>query len=373
MTAFLLGPEGRGQIAFVLAASNIIGALGFSSLHVGVLKEVSEGNELAPRVGLSMAARISFGIFIASVVWSGFLLATDHADTAALVLVTGMGAALVVLNLFILRACQALGDDEGFKRGWLIQGLMMVFPGIPILLVFPTVTPFLVVWLSSLFASALYVFRRRTWFAPEYHGAQRRRLLSHSLRAHAGTVGTQVLNRLPVVALGVTAPPATVGVYSVAAPISELTWLISEAFSLLAFRKAVADRQQKRDRDRTLHALHVWMTTVSAAVIAVGVVTLFPYILPTFPEVPLLVLILLPGVLVQGHARVAMSRVTGRGGVNASSRIGIISGVLSLTFFPVAAAWGAIGVATAASVLFGLQGIGVLLVDRQLARREWGS
>ena len=62
-----------------------------------------------------------------------------------------------------------------------------------------------------------------------------RTILNRSMASHAAAMGTQMLYRLDIVVLGLFATLSDVGYYSIAAPIAELSWVLSEALSLAIF------------------------------------------------------------------------------------------------------------------------------------------
>ena len=48
-TASMLGPAGRGDLAFIIGTANLLGAIGFGSLHVGGTYAHKHGDASAPR------------------------------------------------------------------------------------------------------------------------------------------------------------------------------------------------------------------------------------------------------------------------------------------------------------------------------------
>lgn len=370
LTAYLLGPDGRGRIAFVLASANLMGALGFGSLHVGVVRATGRGCLFAPRHGLDIAMKTAGGMTGLTLLMSLFISVFSGSEERAwAVLLAGLGASMVTVNLYLLRTIQAFGDDAGFRMGWFIQSSILVGVGGPVLWLLPAVYPFILVWLAGTAASSIYAWRRRKWPRGQIGKPQGRNIVADSLKVHIGAVGTQILTRMPIVALGVFSTSSAVGVYSVAAPVSELTWVISEAFSLLAFRMS-ALRDAKESDDARVAKIHAAITVFIALLVAVASFAILPTILPAFENAAPLVAVLLPGVLLQGAARVALSRIAGRGDSKIGARLGILAALSSLVFFPAAAYGDATVVAATASVLFSAQAVLTLFIDRRLALRS---
>jgi O-antigen/teichoic acid export membrane protein len=170
-------------------------------------------------------------------------------------------------------------------------------------------------------------------------------------------MGIQVLYRADVVILGFVVTSSQLGVYSVAAPIAELTWVASEAFSLLAFSQ-VARGQSRQLRSTHLgHLIRVnlVLSTVGALLIAATTLLVLPVVLPAYAGAVPLVFILLPGTLVQGSARIAFSALAATAARRSSVIVGLTSVVFALLYVPFSIWWGVVGAAVAATTVYILQ------------------
>ena len=84
-----------------------------------------------------------------------------------------------------------------------------------------------------------------------------------------------------------------------------------------------------------------------------GAKSLFPSYVPSV----ILIYVLIPGVIVQGASRVAISSITATGARQAPALVGLASGMLAFFYVPFAIAAGALGVAVGSSLLYFVQGV----------------
>jgi O-antigen/teichoic acid export membrane protein len=359
-TAFFMGPEQRGDVAYVLSLGNLLGVFAFGSYHVGAVHAERRGERLGRRTGLRAAVASASVILVC-----GMLLATAAwaagSDLALSTALAAVGGTFVAINFFALRLGQALGHDAEFRNAWLIQGLGFAIGGSLLAATVREPVSVLGAWIFCLVASTAYILRAIDWVGPRGdQPAAARRVIVESWSAHVATLGVQVLYRFNVVALGLFATRTEVGLFSVAAPIAECTWLISEAVSLLAFRHAIRDG----GASQRLASVHFVMTVLGGCVVAVAAWVLLPIALPKFADARVLVLVLLPGVLVQGAARVALGSMLGREPSRRAIMIGIASAAAAAAYVPAAMAGGAMAVAVVSSILYCLLGAAVITADR---------
>ena len=82
-----------------------------------------------------------------------------------------------------------------------------------------------------------------------------------------------------------------------------------------------------------------------------------------------LILILLPGVLVQGYARIGLASIVTSGANRALILIGLSSALLCAFYIPFVHAGGVMGAAIASSAIYGLQPVVVFLVVRNVMKK----
>jgi O-antigen/teichoic acid export membrane protein len=368
-SAAALGPAGRGELAFVTSTSTVAGAILFVSLHVGTTQAQTTGTAGLRRgirlasaivgtgvlVGLVTAAVLPAGTEVGPVGRSGFL---------AIVLGTG----LVAANLYVLRSIQGLGQHRAFRNAWAIQSLLYLVLGLSAAVVTRSVGLVVAAWFVGLVVATVYGWR--TYAALVRSGptepADAGTVLRTSLLAHVGTVGIQMLYRADVVILGLFATAADVGVYSIAVAVAGLIWVVAEAFGLAAFaRGGTESAEALQARDRRLVRVNAVLSVAAAVVIGALAVALLDRLLPAYAASVPLLLVLLPGVVVQGPSRVAFASLLRRADTRIPMWIGLVSLGLSLVYVPCASRWQATGVAVASTVVYVVQAALVLWLWRR--------
>jgi O-antigen/teichoic acid export membrane protein len=285
----------------------------------------------------------------------------------------GIGAAILSVNLVITRTRQGLGDAGVFSRAVALQSLTFLVLGIIAAAV--TESPALVVcaWLLSLVGSTFYALRgyERDTTSASTRVVSSRTIIATSLSAHVGFTGIQLLYRADIPILGLVVPSDQLGLYSVAAPVAELTWVISEALSLATFSgiNPEQDVSEHNAQHKRFVAGNLIFSTIVSLVIALGSIFLLPRLLPAFSGAVPIVLILLPGTLIQGASRVSFSALVAMGARREAMTIGVVSAVLSTLYVPFALWLGVTGAAIASTIIYVLQASFVFFVVRMRNRR----
>ncbi len=370
VTAAVLGVAERGTLALIVSAAGLIGAVAFLSIQVGVVRSYRLGDLSSPRRGGLLVSAIAFAVFVLGSVVALSLPSLQVGQfTAPMLLLVSCGGALVTVNLGILRIRQGLGQSALYRNAWLIQSLVYPVLGIPVAILTRSAYATVLCWFVAIIASTVFVLFHR---APHpsgttsTHRTPLSRIIGDSAAAHTGVVGQQLMHSADVVVLGFFASATAVGLYSVAVPIAGLIWVVSEALSLLAFDvsgRSTAD-QAARNLDR-LARLNLLFGVVAAVVIAIASFTLLPLILPAYKDAAPLVLLLLPGVVVQGYARIALSSIMAHARRRTLVTIGVVSAALSLLYIPAVMLFGAVGAAAGSTIIYALQTLFVFLIVRR--------
>jgi O-antigen/teichoic acid export membrane protein len=378
-TAVILGASGRGELALIISGSTLTGAIFFLSLHVGIVRATRDGDPTAVRRGWSVGAVVAalllaLGLLLSMIApvapASGFGL-----FDRSIVLMTAIGGALVIYNLVVLRTRQGLGDSRVFRNSWFLQSILYPVLGIPVAIAFHSATLVVLCWYLALIASTAYGMLAKRRPASAYLDRSNTRMrtsriVATSLAGHVGLVGQQLLFRGDVVVLGFFVSSASVGIYSIATPIAGLIWVFSEALSLLAFdsdgNNTSAELQAARRRK--LVKMNFLFGAIGAIFIALASILFVPWLLPRYVTAVPLILILLPGVVVQGYARIGLSSLLTTGSRRAPITIGVGSAALSALYVPFVIAFGVVGAAIASSLIYILQAFVVALVIRHHTR-----
>lgn len=370
VTAAVLGPSGRGALAFVLGTSALVSALGYLSLHVGVNEAVLAGDGHAPSRGLRVAFMLALAA--AAVVALLPIIGLDNVGGGWAIAFASVGTLFTLLNLFQMRTIQALGDDRFFRHASTFQATIMVVGAITVAAVTHRWEPVAGAWLIATIATTAFTFRR---YRCLNQGADDKQpqvpLVRSSSIAHVGFMGPQLMYRADVVILGLTASAAGVGLYSIAAALAGLVWPIAEALSLAAYSRISRNRSGGSGGHELGRLLRINGAVALIAVPAILLATTagIPWLLPQFEDSVVLVWILMPGVVLQGFSRIVVSGLIADSRSRASIGIGVISGSLALLYIPACITGGIAGAAICSTIIYSIQAAIVMFIFK-LHRRN---
>jgi O-antigen/teichoic acid export membrane protein len=371
-TAELLGPTGRGQLAFISAVATLGGVVVFGSLHVGITHAHKSGDDTALRRGLFLGALASLAALIIGVAFIIVELVLSGRSPRIYEMELGtVGAALVCFNLVVLRVRQGLGDARQFRVAWTIQSGVYALTAIPVAFFFRSATAVVFCWYAGLILATAYALRGyfRTITEPKRH-VSTQEIATTSLAAHIGFTGIQFLYRADVLILAFFVTRSQLGIYSIAAPVAELAWVVSEALSLSAFSHYEANQsadERIKHRGRLIR-INVAAGLLGAICIGPAAWLVIPYLLPRYVDAVPLIFILLPGVIVQGAARIAFSTLVSGGARKPAVSVGLISAALCLIYIPFCDRWGVTGAAIASTTIYVTQAIVVFAISRRQDR-----
>ncbi len=371
-SAELLGPAGRGQLAFIMAVANLGGAVAFGSLHVGITYAHKSGDDTALKRGLSLGVLASLVTFIIGLVFiiADLLLSGGSPRVYEMALGT-VGAAFVCSNLVVLRVRQGLGDAHQFRVAWSIQSGFYAVTALPAAFLFRSATAVILCWLVGLILGTGYALRGyfRAITVPKRHFSTRE-IATTSLAAHTGFTGIQLLYRADLVILSFFVTRGQLGIYSIAVPLAELTWVVSEALSLSAFSHYEANESADSRIKHRARLLRINMASGLLGAICIGPAAwlLMPHLLPRYVDAVPLIFILLPGVIVQGAARITFSTLVSGGARKPAVTVGLVSAALCLIYIPFCDRWGITGAAAASTTIYVTQAIVVVAISRRQDR-----
>jgi O-antigen/teichoic acid export membrane protein len=364
VTAAFLGANGRGQLAFVVGLANLTGALSFASLQVGAVDAHKRGDGSAVRRSLWLGVWAGSLTLLLGGTLSAFAYLSPFAFASGGELLFGaIGAALVTTNLVVLRMVQGLGHARGFRVAWTMQAAVYAFAGIPAAWIFGSPFPVLICWFVGLIWSTIYSLRYLPPPLSQGLVVPTRSLLVTSLSAHLGASGIQLLYRLDIVVLAFFVSRSDLGIYSIAVPLASLTWIVSEALSLSAFSTFDPQdtRQQQRSHLLKFIRVNLALGSLGSAAILVVAYLAIPPLLTGYSDAVLLIAILLPGVVIQGAARILFAHIMSVGARREGVVVGVASLALSALYVPFCAEWGIRGAAVASTFIYVLQALVVVI------------
>lgn len=374
-TAAILGPDDRGTVAAFVGASTLFGIALSLSLFVG-----SSRVQLASGLGMRAGVRIQTAALFAAAVLVGafclFKLASGRGFESIPVLLVFCGSCLVSMNLLVLRTIQALGEHRQFRDAWLIQSIGYASLSVPIAAFTHSAVWVLACWAFALaMSTAVCVRSFMRLMGDRVPGRSAvREVLKVSGYAHLSAVGFQALYRFDVVILALFSSRSALGVYSVAVASVALVWSVAEAFALRVFAaEGRAEGTGLRARDWSFIKLNALISTAVGILVGVAGSLLLPRLLPEYSGADRIIWILLPGVIAQAPARVALASLQRAGGERWAALLGLVALVCALLYVPGAATGSTSVVAMVSTLVYLVLAALTLLVWRHAHERTLRS
>ena len=236
VTAFALGPSGRGEIAFAQATATTIAVVGGWGFY---LSAAASGQSLIPRqyfdLTLGFTAALSAGVVIVAVLAPRGLLVVPGA------LLIGFAAVMTAGTTYCQRLAQARASDFEYLVIGSVPPLVSLVTIVPALLLGCAPSTVVAVWaLSTSIGFAAAVYRTRRAVATRRESS--RGLVFYvrsSLAVGAANVSSFLALRGDTVILGIASTAVQVGYYSVSVAMAGLLLYVSEAFSLRTISRYV--------------------------------------------------------------------------------------------------------------------------------------
>lgn len=359
-TSAVLGPDGRGIIAFVLATSSLVATVAGFGLFIpaAATRGADSASGAAPTVArqyLDLTIALTLLADAALVVFA--LLAPAgllNGQTAGFIAVNALATAVLT---FVQRVLQARVSDFDY---FLIGALPAIVTNTVLIIVvlwWPDTTGYLLVltvlgvaatgWGVLRLRGRVRLVRARPYAAGSY--------LRRAAPVGVSLIGTMLVLRGDITVLGMRSSEEQVGLYSMAVAIAGLLFLVTEVFAL----RAVSAHQSTDPADypdlvaglARGAVVAVALTSVPLAGLAWFVLTV---VLPAFSAAFVPMLVLSAAGLASTYSRVMTGAL---GMVGADRRLysyALVSIGLFLLYLP-AASFGAIGVAVASLVIYLLQ------------------
>lgn len=176
----------------------------------------------------------------------------------------------------------------------------------------------------------------------------------YGLRAWIGTLAKRGNAQLDQLFLGVLAPSGTLGNYAVSATLGRLLYLVPQSIAPV-FMNQVA-KSKGNIEPKVISRIHRAMMIIvvgTGVTIAIGVSIVAPIILPKYVDVPLLILLFIPGALFFSSFRVLGSFFIGIGKPEKSSYCQFIALIASVISYPILVPlFGGYGAAAASSAVY---------------------
>ena len=363
LVANYLGPDEKGLAAATRVLPSFMAGTSGLGVAAALKYKLSRKDHTFDQIGLSslfitlLQGLIAGGIFVwlASTGWLGELALNFP------LWVKVCCAALIPVLMLRQTLFMGFAGNMNFK----IENILNFLTGI----IFGGLSIFLVVFKKMGFEGVLISFLSATCFAsigalilffrihkPNFkiNFGFIRFSYHYGLRAWIGTLAKRSNAELDQLFLGILAPAGALGNYSVAATLGRLLYLVPNAIAPV-FMNQVAEAKGNiaGKKIATIHRSMLMMVICSGVAIAAGVAIIAPFVLPEYVDVPLILLLLIPGAVFYSTFRMLGSYFIGIGQPEKSSYCQFIALIGSIISYPLLVpAFGGYGAAMASSVTY---------------------
>lgn len=361
-----LGAEGTGMLALALLVPGVLGLL--VSGGIGVANVYFAGSRRADVATLT-ANSLGFAILatILGIGGGGGLVATGWVAEIVpgvplwLLLLAMLGLPVGLLSGYLSTILQGLQRIAALNIANFTQGVLTL--ALTLLLVIGFQRGLLGALLASLGSGALTLVmlgailgREGAVFRPRWDFPIMRSMLAFGLRAHIANVLQFFNYRLDLFIVNYFLEPGWVGVYTVSVALTELLWHLPNAVGFVIFPTAAAARPEVMNAfTPRVFRMTLGLTALGGLAIAILGRPLIQLIYSSaFVGAYVPALVLLPGAVLLGGAKVLTNEIAGRGYPHynsANSGVALVlTVVLDLLLIP---RYGIVGAALASSIVYG--------------------
>ncbi len=363
VVANYLGPDEKGLAALSRVLPTFIASLAGFGVASSLKHAIGRKDKTLADVGYtSLFLSLVQGLFAAAVfltlIQAGILgeLAIGFPQWVKL-----FGAAIIPLSLIRQTLSMGFAGHMDFRISNVLDLLAgILFAGLSAILVvacgFGFSGVFISYFASVLFATVLsaYIFVRK--YQPTMHFDRPFVAFSfnYGIRAYLGTIAKRGNTTLDQFFLGILAPSRALGNYSVALSIANFLFLLPQSIAPVLVN-VVAEMRGKSDPEKIaqIHRALMLMQFVAGIAIAASGYIFIPLLLPEYTDVPLLILLLLPGALFFSSFQILESVFVGSGKPGRASWCHVLALLWSLISYPILVpSFGGYGAAAACSLNF---------------------
>lgn len=338
LTARLLGPSGRGELALLI----LVPTLGAVALEFGqefaVSHIVAARQRLAGKLAANLAAfaiSVSLVTAMASTTLLHWLRATREYPWW-LGIAIGVAVGMGVLNRGLAGLVVGTGLIRRYNYARLLQasGLLV---GATVLTATSVRSShyYFLGWLAGLGAAVVAL-----WLSlPDRRIRVSSRVARYQLRLgagiHSGNLAQFLLLRVDQLLLGAFSGAAAVGVYSVAVNLAEVVWYLPAAAGLVAIPRLSAPHLSRREQDEILR-LALRGGVLAPFVLAIGAAVAAPFLIPSVFGNAFVASVwplewLLPGVFAASLTRICQAVLIARGDAHRIWRSATVALLLNLS------------------------------------------
>jgi O-antigen/teichoic acid export membrane protein len=360
-----LGPEGKGTLALALLVPGMLGiflsgGIGLANVYFAGSRRLDMAALTANSVGITLLVTIlGFGVVI-TLAALGLLQALVPGIPGWIVLVAMLGFPTGLLSGFLSSILQGLQRIVTVNLINLSQGVLTL--ALTLLLVIACKLEILGAVLAPVAAGALsliilgiLLYREGIALTPSWSYPVLRSTLSFGLQGQVGNVLQFFNYRLDIFILNYFLGAANVGIYTISVRLAELLWYLPDAVGFVILPTAAATKSEEMNTfTPRVFRITLGLTALGALILAfVGRPVINIVFSPAFSGAYLPLLVLLPGVIFLGGAKVLANEIAGRGypkynSINAGLAL-VLTIVLDLVLIP---RYGVLGAASASSIAY---------------------
>jgi O-antigen/teichoic acid export membrane protein len=344
-----LGPEGKGTLALALLVPGMLGiflsgGIGLANVYFAGSRRLDVAALAANSVGIALLVTIlGFGVVI-SLVSFGLLQALVPGVPVWIVLVAMLGFPAGLLTGFLMSIFQGLQRFVTVNLISLSQGVLIGAVLAPV-----------ISGALSLIILGILLHREGIVLTPSWSYPVLRSTLSFGLQGHIGNMLQFFNYRLDMLILNYFLGPANVGIYAVSVKLAELLWYLPDAVGFVIFPKAAATNSEEMNTfTPRVFRITLGLTALGALVLALLGRPVINFVFsPAFSGAYVPMLVLFPGVILLGGAKVLANEIAGRGypkynSINSGLAL-VLTIVLDLVLIP---RYAVLGAALASSLAY---------------------
>jgi O-antigen/teichoic acid export membrane protein len=360
-----LGPEGKGTLALALLVPGMLGiflsgGIGLANVYFAGSRRLDVAALAANSVGIALLVTIlGFGVVI-SLVSFGLLQALVPGVPVWIVLVAMLGFPAGLLTGFLMSIFQGLQrfvtvNLISLSQGVLTLSLTLFFVIACKLEILGAVLAPVISGALSLIILGILLHREGIVLTPSWSYPVLRSTLSFGLQGHIGNMLQFFNYRLDMLILNYFLGPANVGIYAVSVKLAELLWYLPDAVGFVIFPKAAATNSEEMNTfTPRVFRITLGLTALGALVLALLGRPVINFVFsPAFSGAYVPMLVLFPGVILLGGAKVLANEIAGRGypkynSINSGLAL-VLTIVLDLVLIP---RYAVLGAALASSLAY---------------------
>ena len=382
VTARMLGPDGRGIVATILAWASLFAAIFGLSLGQVIVHRLT-GNENEGQFNLTFSALLPVSFLF---ILAGWLCAyvvyflTESGGLKALpggILLLGFSLIpLLIWDTYCSHLLSASGRLHIYNRGLIVgrtAGFGVMLSAI-LLLGLGTYSPLLgsMTSLLLIILASIYGIRNSLHWPLKFHAGEVTSLLGGGLKLHINTIGSYLLMTVDVIILSQFRGAEEVGWYQAAMQFIAVPLMLPAVITMVLFSKIA---EEGPDNTWSIHRQLIWQIMILMGAVALAGYFIAPVLIPLllggdFAEAVPVFRILLLAMIGMCFSQLMVSQWISRGLFLQASiitiTVGITNVILNFVFIPMygmyAAAWTTIG---AFSISILTNGIFALLIENK--------